>query len=910
MPQKPIPVDTTVDPSLGYFANPTYTANAVYGALFGQEETLPSNIQSNVNVVKVVYVNVNNVVNPAGANNDVQLNVNNTITGDDQLQFNTTTKVLTSNNEILTGNLTVYGTSNLGGVTSVKISGGTHGEFLSTDGSGSLTWALPSDYQLQSDWNATTGVQKILNKPAISIVGITNNYNDLSNKPTLSLVATTGNYSDLTNKPAIPSIAGLASTTYVTNSLTWSNIAGKPSFATVATSGSYTDLINIPSFSTVATTGNYLDLSHRPDLSVYYTSSSSIPSTQITGLATVATTGNYDDLINTPPLAAVATSGDYTDLINPPAIPTDISQLTDQHNLLSSGGGGSSPTDRLVNGSKSVILGSDGKLTLPAGGDILDSTGNSVLGTIVSSEIAPLTPRDNQLWYDTTSGRLYLWFESAWVDASPGGAGGSSLPSQSGNTGLYLTTDGSTLSWGTPSGGGGGGSGSYANSNVAGYLPLYSGNLPNVDFITASGNVSATYFIGNGSQLTGLPASYANSNVAMYLPTYTGNLNANNITANNIALDDLGNVLVGNGLLIANSTVSFSGTGGGSIGLGTDVTTATIIMGGGLQTGNIILGRSITNSNTYIQNSELSAGNTKHIYIGTGGLSGSNTIINIGSTIGNGNVTFGTNTSVTIGNSLTVGGNVSGSYLIGNGSSLTSLTGANVSGQVGNATVAGTVYTNAQPNITSVGTLVSANITGNLSVGNVSLTGNVSSNLNVTGNIVGGGVRKTSSATKPSNPVVGDQWYNSSTDVLYQYVNDGVNSYWIDITGPTFINAQNTTKVSNYVDSGVFVSMDNIKAALTTSAPRGLSLAAVSTSFNATYGANYAVSGGAGGSSSNGSTNITTTPSGSVFGWNFTGAGDISTYIVNDTTNRRVYRITLAIGGGYNSNFISIERLF
>lgn len=306
----------------------------------------------------------------------------------------------------------------------------------------------------------------------------------------------------------------------------------------------------------------------------------------------------------------------------------------------------------------------------------------------------------------------------------------------------------------------------------------------------------------------------------------------------------------------------------------------------------------------------MSAGNTKHIYIGTGGLSGSNTIINIGSTIGNGNVTFGTNTSVTIGNSLAVGGNVSGSYLIGNGSSLTSLTGANVSGQVGNATVAGTVYTNAQPNITSVGTLVSANITGNLSVGNVSLTGNVSSNLNVTGNIIGGGVRKTSSATKPSNPVVGDQWYNSSTDVLYQYVNDGVNSYWIDITGPTFINAQNTTKVSNYVDSGVFVSMDNIKAALTTSAPRGLSLAAVSTSFNATYGANYAVSGGAGGSSSNGSINITTTPSGSVFGWNFTGAGDISTYIVNDTTNRRVYRITLAIGGGYNSNFISIERLF
>lgn len=41
----------------------------------------------------------------------------------------------------------------------------------------------------------------------------------------------------------------------------------------------------------------------------------------------------------------------------------------------------------------------------------------------------------------------------------------------------------------------------------------------------------------------------------------------------------------------------------------------------------------------------------------------------------------------------------------GNGSGLSAIAGANVSGQVGNALVAGTVYTAAQPNITSVGTL-------------------------------------------------------------------------------------------------------------------------------------------------------------------------------------------------------------
>jgi hypothetical protein len=56
----------------------------------------------------------------------------------------------------------------------------------------------------------------------------------------------------------------------------------------------------------------------------------------------------------------------------------------------------------------------------------------------------------------------------------------------------------------------------------------------------------------------------------------------------------------------------------------------------------------------------------------------------------------------------------SNNYL-GNGAQLSNITGANVSGNVASATVAGTVTTNAQPNITSVGTLTTLS-TGNLSV--------------------------------------------------------------------------------------------------------------------------------------------------------------------------------------------------
>ena len=70
----------------------------------------------------------------------------------------------------------------------------------------------------------------------------------------------------------------------------------------------------------------------------------------------------------------------------------------------------------------------------------------------------------------------------------------------------------------------------------------------------------------------------------------------------------------------------------------------------------------------------------------------------------------GTLSSLSVTGTVTAG-TLSGSHT-GSGAGLSGLTGGNVSGQVGNALVAGTVYTAAQPNITSVGTLSSLSVTG------------------------------------------------------------------------------------------------------------------------------------------------------------------------------------------------------
>ena len=86
--------------------------------------------------------------------------------------------------------------------------------------------------QVNSDWNASSGVAQILNKP------------------TLATVATSGSYNDLSNKPTIPAAQVQSDWTQTTTTAV-DYIKNKPTLATVATSGSYNDLSNKPTIPTV-----------------------------------------------------------------------------------------------------------------------------------------------------------------------------------------------------------------------------------------------------------------------------------------------------------------------------------------------------------------------------------------------------------------------------------------------------------------------------------------------------------------------------------------------------------------------------------------------------------------------------------------------------------------------------------
>jgi hypothetical protein len=158
--------------------------------------------------------------------------------------------------------------------------------------------------------------------------------------------------------------------------------------------------------------------------------------------------------------------------------------------------------------------------------------------------------------------------------------------------------------------------------------------------------------------------------------------------------------------------------------------------------GNTTINSTTGTSLTSLVTGAVGAGLTKLVSLATAGVAGSNSNVTIGPTLGVGNVFFQLGTPVTISN-VTASINSNSGALV-------------VSGGIG--------------------------VSGNLNVGGGI---GVSGNLNVGGTVVGGGIRTTSTITTPSNPTPGDIWYNTSTDDIYRYTSDGVNAYWLDITGPT-----------------------------------------------------------------------------------------------------------------------------
>ena len=305
--------------------------------------------------------------------------------------------------------------------------------------------------------------------------------------------------------------------------------------------------------------------------------------------------------------------------------------------------------------------------------------------------------------------------------------------------------------------------------------------------LTSSGTIAASSFAGQ----------LANGSTNISIPVSGGNVNISSAGSPNIVvITNLGANIAGTANITGNANV-------GNLGATQVVASANIIapqLISNVATGTAPL---VVSSTTLVPN--LNA-NTA-FFANTAGIVTTNAQPNITS--------LGTLSTLSVNGNITGGNFNAVSGFFGSGAGLSNITAANVTGQVSNASVAGTVYTNAQPNITSVGTLTSLTSSGNITGANiVSTTGshygdgsglyNINA-ANIVGTIVSSSANYANfagnvvNASQPNITTVGTLFtLNSSGNISAPNIIANTGAFYGSGAGLTSITGANVTGQVNY----------------------------------------------------------------------------------------------------------------
>jgi hypothetical protein len=275
------------------------------------------------------------------------------------------------------------------------------------------------------------------------------------------------------------------------------------------------------------------------------------------------------------------------------------------------------------------------------------------------------------------------------------------------------------------------GNATVGNLDTAGLITatgnITGGNLVTVGVVSATGNVTGNFFIGNGSQLTGIDATSIQN----------GNSNVKVFANANVTVSSAGNaniVVVTSTGVIVNGTLSTTGNSNvGNLGTGGLITSSGNITGGNLITAGLV---SATGNGIF---GNISTGGT---ITSTGNVTAPYFLGNVVGNISGNLVVPGTNTSVLFNQEGNAG--ASDALKFNYSSNALLITGtASVTGNanVGNLGTAGLIT--ATGNVTA-GNLVTGGVlsaTGNITGGNLITSGLISATGNVTaGNLITGGV--------------------------------------------------------------------------------------------------------------------------------------------------------------------------
>ena len=260
----------------------------------------------------------------------------------------------------------------------------------------------------------------------------------------------------------------------------------------------------------------------------------------------------------------------------------------------------------------------------------------------------------------------------------------------------------------------------YISVTISAIGNITGGNIGTGGQLTATGNiVTSGFFVGNGSQLTGIAASSVDAsgltgNTLSATVLYSSLTTVGTLTSLSVSNNIQGGNLKTAGLISASGTVT-----GGNILTGGNISATGNVTGGNVSTGGLVS----------------ATGNV------TGGNLRATTDINAG-----GNVTATSHT----GTSVSVTANITGGNIVTSGQ--ISATGTITGGNLSVTNIAGTLTTASQTNITSIGTLGALAVTANVTGGNILTGGSISAGGNITGAyILGNGSQLTGLAAPYGN---------------------------------------------------------------------------------------------------------------------------------------------------------------
>jgi hypothetical protein len=396
---------------------------------------------------------------------------------------------------------------------------------------------------------------------------------------------------------------------------------------------------------------------------------------------------------------------------------------------------------------------------------------NSINFTVEPNDIT-ITPTDIQLTFNTSS-QL--------------NAGGSNTQLQYNNGSLLAgiptaTYNGSNLSLGN-----------VANLKITGGVNGYvlqTDGTGNLDWAAAGGGGGNGSPGGSNTQIQYNDSGAFGGNAGFTFNEITGNVNMpSNLSVTGNIFGNVQNAYLANFANVANSVAGANVSG--AVGLATFATTANAVAG--------------ANVSGTVANANYSA------------FAGQANTANLATFATTANAVAGANVSGTVANAnySAFAGQANTANLATFATTANAVAGANVSGQVANALIASTVYTNAQPNITSVGTIINLNVGNIAGSGNIAISGNITAanigniaritlNNNFSTLLTGNGVfatydpkTLTADFTFTGNTATSSNT-SANTNINFAFSANYVPGGWVDPAFPLIGSGWNVSNALNY----------------------------------------------------------------------------------------------------------------